>query len=218
MGRMFYDIYDPKDPKTMDDNAIMHQILWTVTSQFRLKEYERRVIPCQSLPDPGVSGIILAQNFHFTCHTFSRRGAIYLDVFGVSNAKYEKKITQLIKEEFMPDRIVSHSPECFAAGNFGRHLIFSLPPIDFTTAYHKVKEIVGAIDMHCLAPVMFLGSSRMDYDILQPIVESHIAIHTNRRRTKVDVFSCKYFDETRALALFSDFSDLHLIPRGSLND
>ena len=46
-------------------------------------------------------------------------------------------------------------------------------------------------------------TSQTQFDILQPIAESHISFHRTNDKMIVDAFSCKYFDEKKLLSLFN---------------
>lgn len=216
MGRMFCDIYNPVNPSSLDSNESMTSILQGVVEQFQLQQYEQKLIPCQDLPDPGVSGVVLAPGFHFTCHTFSRRDVAYLDTFSVRDFADGSCMEKMVEAQFVPECIISHSSQGSALpGHFGRHLIFTMPPMPFEMACGKIEETVQKISMHHLAPVMTLQHAT-GYDILQPIVESHIAAHAQGQSVEFDIFSCNYFDDRRALALFPGHSDPHIIPRNIL--
>lgn len=215
MNRLFCDISNHGATELLDSESIMSKLLNANISHEDIREYQRLLIPCHHLPDPGVSGVILAPHFHFTCHTFTRQGTAYVDACGFKNPNYIEHMVSLISQSYQASKVIQHSvDEDNSCGNFGRHLVYLLPRPTFAEACQIVTDIVSAIDMHKLAEMVTLERARDDYDILQPIVESHIAAHTVGDQLALDVFSCKYFDDTKLATLLPHPESSYLIPRG----
>ena len=53
-----------------------------------------------------------------------------------------------------------------------------------------------------------------NYDILQPIAESHISFHRVNNEMVIDAFSCKYFDEKKLLEILNNSKDFIKVNRG----
>lgn len=146
--------------------------------------------------DGGVSGIVLGNNSHFTCHTFCYKQAMFVDYFG-EFSNFDK-----VKEEILRIYSIDDFDLCLnnsgIDGNFGKHLIYSnLKSITFEDAKQLIKKILFDIEMTPINDVIVNYVDEEHFDLLQPIAESHISIHRNGDSVVLDAFSCKWFDEEK---------------------
>lgn len=141
----------------------------------------------------GISGVINAPFGHFTIHTFSQRQVAFVDLFMENAAGKGKEVSDTL------ERYLSYSGGCdqrmeHEGEGFGEHVIIKTQYIPYRQAHRITTRMMEAIKMTRL-------NSRLDrrsedgYDIVQPITESHIAIHAQREKDQalIDVFSCKPF-------------------------
>ena len=162
--------------------------------------------------DGGVSGIILSNNCHFTCHTFCYKQAMFVDYFGNKNNFDELKKEVLNVYETNDFDLCTDN--IGIDGNFGKHLIFNeLDPLPFDTAKKVVEKILTDIEMTPINNVIINYVDEEHFDLLQPIAESHISIHRDGNNMVLDAFSCKWFDEEK-LARLVNSSDYKKICRG----
>lgn len=215
MNRMAVDVCCyPESAEKLSNENLLSDLLTRIIRELKPKAATCRTIPCQELPKPGVSGIILASGFHFTCHTFSADNMIYIDAFGLHSEDDRTNIIQSIMELYDICRMATHSPAFDFPSNFGRHITFTVPYVPAETMIAKINQLVKDIDMHELCPMFTRLSDDGSYDILQPITESHIAAHAKADRVEVDVFSCNPFDDQEIFKIFPERFAVHLIPRG----
>ena len=160
--------------------------------------------------DGGVSGIILGNNFHFTCHTFCFKSTVFIDYYGSDSKK--DLIKKLIIENFNTENYDMGCKDI--KGNFGKHIIIKGSAILFDEAINKIKSVLKNIDMIQISELLIKNEDKNNFDILQPIAESHISFHQHNNLLVVDVFSCKYFDIEKVLTMFSDVYDVEEINRG----
>lgn len=176
----------------------MSKLLGLIGDQYFVDSYQMRTIPSLQNANyklDGVSGVILGLGAHFTLHTFSNIGAFFMDYYGDCATQAMKAVPQQLQNVFEPLRIdacESHR----RSGNFGRHLVFERRPLEFSQAFALVKEIVTTINMTPLGQALSQQSDD-SYSIIQPIAESHISVHQSPEQpTRIDIFSCRYFDDT----------------------
>ena len=99
-------------------------------------------------------------------------------------------------------------------GNFGKHLIFNnLDVISFDAAKKLIEKILKDIEMTPINDMILNFVDDQHFDLLQPIAESHISIHRNGDKMVLDVFSCKWFDETKMASILNTF-DYEKVCRG----
>lgn len=87
---------------------------------------------------------------------------------------------------------------------FGRHAVLTIPRQVPSAARELIESIVSSIHMTRLRRRMVYTRAD-DVDILQPITESHIAIHNAGDRAMLDVFSCKDFSVDELLKTLNNF-------------
>jgi len=160
--------------------------------------------------DGGVSGIILGNGFHFTCHTFSYKNTVFVDYFG--NNENKNKISKILLDYFNTDDYDMGSKD--KIGNFGKHIIINPPIMSLNDAKKLINTILKEIDMTPITDLLVNEYSNNSFDILQPIAESHISFHRNQDEMVVDAFSCKYFDVEKFIKLFENSLDYIEVNRG----
>ena len=148
--------------------------------------------------DGGVSGLIIGNNFHFTCHTFCYKNTVFIDYFGPETRK--KTVLNIILDNFKTDDYDLGLSDI--KGNFGKHIIIHPKAISLEEAKKKVLLILKEIDMTPICDFIVNEKNNSSFDILQPIAESHISFHRKGDSMVVDAFSCKYFDVEKFLKLF----------------
>lgn len=162
------------------------------------------VIDCMDAVNPkmvGVSSVVLGRNMHLTIHTFSEVKAVFVDYFGDLCPSERALLTRMLEEFFAPSMTHFGTIEMFKArvvsplGAFGQHVCYGRAAMDLPTARGLVNDIVAQIKMTPLgASLELVNYPHFDeYDLLQPIAESHIAVHTHAGKSLIDVFSCKPF-------------------------
>lgn len=150
--------------------------------------------------DGGVSGIILGENSHFTCHTFCYKNTVFIDYFGDKSKHNDVK--DLILDFFTTDDFDLCNDNDYIKGNFGKHIIVRPQSvISYDEAKKIVSTILTEIDMTPINELITRYSSEEQFDVIQPIAESHISFHRDADKMVVDAFSCKYFDEDKLLSI-----------------
>lgn len=164
----------------------------------------------------GVSGILNSTLGHLTIHTFSRRDVIFVDFFryGKDAARDRQYIADLMQRKFSytsMDEIAN--PGELIDDDFGTHLIIETQKLLPQEAISLPSVIIGAINMTPLTSETVSMDTNDIYCVIQPITESHIAIHTcGEDRTLIDVFSCKPFKTQKLLDLFNSMNiDIHTV-------
>ncbi len=163
--------------------------------------------------DGGVSGIVLGQNFHFTCHTFCYKNTMFIDYFG--DRSKQTDVQDLILDTFPTDDYDLCKGNQDIKGNFGKHIIVRpASAVSFDEAKKLVSTILSEIDMTSINSLITHQTSENQFDILQPIAESHISFHRANDEMVVDAFSCKYFDEKKLLSLLNSPEEYTEVNRG----
>ena len=200
-NHLFYDGYDLKEEDLKNPDFI-EKFMKMVDEKIFDNKGKITIIPYfngKVKEDGGVSGIILGDNFHFTCHGFCYKNTVFIDYFGDDSKKEE--LCKMIFDYFKTDNYDLGSKD--VKGNFGKHIIIYPEVINVTMALAKVKQILKEIVM---TPIMDSLVNEIDdnnFDVLQPIAESHISFHQHNNNLIVDAFSCKYFDVDKFLSLFN---------------
>ena len=164
--------------------------------------------------DGGISGVILGENFHFTCHTFCYKNTIFIDCYGKNNIN--KQLLNIITKYFSTDNFDLCKDNYDKEGNFGKHIIIkNKKPIEYNNAIDLINNIIKQVEMTPISDMQINYRDNCNYDILQPIAESHISIHRTEKNCDIDIFSCKYFDENKILKILdSNPEDIVKIQRG----
>lgn len=211
-NHLFYDGYDLENELLENPEFIKN-----IMEQINQKVFDNRglisILPYfdgKIKKDGGVSGIIIGDNFHFTCHTFSFKNTVFVDYFG-DEAK--KEIIQDILFNVFDTKNYDMGSKNIK-GNFGKHIIMSPKPLNLNESIKMIETILKEIDMTPITKMIINKKDDFNFDILQPIAESHISIHRIDEQMVVDAFSCKYFDVNKLLELFKISSDYIEVNRG----
>ena len=120
-----------------------------------------------------------------------------------------------ILKEFVTDDYDLCDSNDKVKGKFGKHII--IKPNDmifFKEATELVKHILKDIEMTPINDQIINYIDENNYDILQPIAESHISFHRVNNEMVIDAFSCKYFDERKLLKILNNSKDFVQVNRG----
>lgn len=159
----------------------------------------------------GISGIILGNNFHFTCHTFSNRNALFVDLYnGITFDN--NNLIHILKKYFKVQKYDLCSNNKII-GEFGKHIIIKTDIIQYEKAIELIDEIIKNIEMHPIHEKI-CSIVKDGYDILRPIAESHVSIHCHNNECIIDVFSCNNFDKEKIFALLHKIYNVEEIERG----
>ena len=210
----FFDGYDYNEQELSSVNN-MEALINTINQKYFNSQGIIKIIPYFNgkVPaDGGVSGTILGQNSHFTCHTFCYQKTLFIDYFGPL-ANHEK-----VKADILAVYPTSDYDLCTnnqnLIGNFGKHIIVEKDnPFTYLEALNLIKKILIDIEMTPICDTITRKTDDTNFDMLQVIAESHISIHQAANKTAIDTFSCKYFDEQKLLALLGT-NDYQEIIRG----
>lgn len=201
-SHIFLDGYG-SDADAMENTSVMSVLLRRINEALFGNRGCIKIAPVFNDEKPrnnGISGMILARDEHFTCHTFSQRGVFFADVCTASDRR-ESFIPLLLEESFHPD--YTQLCERDLGPGFGRQVVMRLPSLLKNVANRLLDEILDAIQMTRLC-------RRMSYcdgaDLLQPITESHVALHCNEHSATLDVFSCKDFSVEKLLSVLDRFN------------
>ena len=198
-NHLFYDGYD-LNKQQLSNYQFIYNVLALINKYVFNNKGKITMIPYfngKIKSDGGISGIILGDGFHFTCHTFCYKNTVFIDFYGDDSKK--ETVSEIIFDSFKTDNFDMGSKD--KKGNFGKHIIISTKAISYADALKKVNQILKEIDMTPITNVIVNKNNEDKYDILQPIAESHISFHRNSDTTTVDAFSCKYFDVNKFLSL-----------------
>lgn len=200
-NHLFYDGYGLKEEELADPNFIGRFI-----NLINEKLFDNRgivtLIPYfngKVRKDGGVSGILLGDNFHFTCHGFCYKNTVFIDYYGDESKKEE--LLNMITNYFKTDDYDLGSRD--VKGNFGKHLIIEPNTMTVDEAVNKIREILKEIVMTPITDELINKIDDNNYDVIQPIAESHISFHQHNNYLMVDAFSCNYFDPDKFLSLFN---------------
>ena len=209
---LFYDGYDLKNENLKDADYInfflerVNETIFDTKGVITIIPYFNGKVK----KDGGVSGIILGENFHYTCHSFCFKGTVFIDYYGNDNKK-DLVFDSIVKTFLTKNYDLGYKD---IKGNFGKHIIIKTSPILFEEAINKIESILKNIDMTPISELLINNDDEMNFDILQPIAESHISMHQHNKFLIIDVFSCKYFDTKKVLELFSEIYSVEEINRG----
>ena len=207
----FFDGYDIAISK-LESLKLMSSLLHDINREYLNDTGKSIMIPCfgnKNLLDNGISGIVLGNNFHFTCHTFSKLNSIFVDLY--SNNTIDDRIISILNGYFETkkyDLCTDNKP----TGKFGKHIIIKKSTIPYQEGLILIDKIIESINMH---PIHETISSVYEngYDILRPIAESHVSIHCHKDCI-VDVFSCNNFDEEKIINTLNGVENIKTVERG----
>ena len=216
INHFFFDGYEIQNDK-LDNIEIVSKLLSDINSFFLNGKGRCITIPYfgnRDLLDDGISGIVLGNNFHFTCHTYNNMNTVFVDLYN-GKAINSHEIINTLNKYFEPnkyDLCINNE----LSGKFGKHVIIQTDKIDYQKALILIDKITENIDMHPIHEKIcsvFEGK----YDILIPIAESHVSIHCHDNCI-IDIFSCNTFDEKKVVELLGNIQSISLVERGVFFD
>jgi len=221
MHHFLFDAYNGYRSR-LDDASLVHEFLEEVPLKLGLVPamppfvlpYYNGVVP----EDCGISSFVFLAGGHITLHTFSYRGAFFLDALAPS-AVDARKLRQVIDAAFPSERhfenYVNRSkgqklvrPAIDAQRDFGPHLFLDFEDfkgpdtMDALFAYFDgLPRRVGMTPI--IRPYVIRNVVRGEEVLsgLTMIAESHISLHVflKSRRAYFDLFSCSFFDAPKIL-------------------
>lgn len=209
---LFYDGYD-LDNVMLGNIQFINNLLEEINNNIFSGEGKIKLIPYfdgKVKNDGGISGLILGDNFHFTCHTFSFKNTVFVDYFGDDKGK--SGIEEILLKTFDTNNYDMGSKD--VKGNFGKHIIFNTKPFSVDEAISMVQTILKEIEMTPISETFVNQKDENNFDVLQLIAESHISFHRCGDEMVVDVFSCKNYNVSRLLRMFDVLGDYIEVNRG----
>ena len=211
-NRLFYDGYN-LDNSLLESKEFMTNLMDEVNQKIFDNKGSILIIPYfngKIKKDGGYSGIILGNNFHFTCHSFCYKNTVFIDYYGEENQK-EKLLNIIFKYFDTKDYDLGSKDK---KGNFGKHIIINTKPISLSEAKEMVASILKDISMTPINDLIVNENNDYAFDILQPIAESHISFHEYNDELIIDVFSCKYFSVEKLISLINNYDNMIEVNRG----
>lgn len=215
LKRYYFDVYDVPAEKLRSETWML-QLLTNLRDALAIKIEDYREILCvEQVPiaDTGISVVGIGLNSHVTCHSFDKRGTIFMDCCLNTKYEHEDLLIKTVQQLEPQARMESCCCEPADEGRFGKHLVLQLPKCLVVEAAHIVHDVMSAIEMHPLCEILSYGSSQ-DYTILQPIMESHIAAHQCGECMELDIFSCRTFSEKKIMQLLPAAKVIARVERG----
>ncbi len=213
-NHFFLDGYEIQNDK-LNNVEIISNLLNDINTSFLNSNGQCVVIPYfgnKNLLDDGISGIVLGNDFHFTCHTYSNRNTIFVDLYHGKSTN-NNLIINILKKYFAVEKF----DLCFNnknSGNFGKHIIIQTDKVKYQNALILIDKIIDRIDMHPIhKKICYVNENEYEYDILRPIAESHISIHCHDNCI-IDVFSCNTFDENKIIDFLNKIYSIKKVERG----
>ena len=211
-NHLFFDGYDLNE-ENLKDITYINVFLQNVNNTIFNSSGNITLIPYfdgKVQLDGGISGIIIGDNFHFTCHTFCFKKTVFIDYFGDENRK--EMLLNVILETFKTSNYDLGSKSVI--GNFGKHIILSANSIPFSNATKMVNAILNNIEMTPISKLLINKIDDNSFDILQPIAESHISLHQHDNMLIIDVFSCKNFETGKVIHIINGINSMTEVNRG----
>jgi S-adenosylmethionine/arginine decarboxylase-like enzyme len=227
----------------LDDIMHVHEFLEEVPHKLGIKTvmppfvlpYYNSIVP----EDCGISGFVFLAGGHFNVHTFSYRGAFFIDFLYLRGFS-PKRMGALIENAFPSGKKLHNyvnrtagerfvRPAIDTGKDFGPHLMLD---IEDYTGPDTLDEIFsyfdGLPDQIAMTPIIrpYVIKNRIGgqevISAMTMIAESHIALHVfkNSRKAYFDIFSCTFFDTKRVRQAISQklkgkITHERLISRGS---
>jgi len=209
----FYDGYEITAEKLSDINLIS-DLLDEINKTFANNDGKKVIIPYfnnKDILDDGISGIILSNNFHFTCHTFNNMNTLFVDLYNKEEIN-NKSLIDILSKYFKVNKYdLCNNNEI--TGKFGKHIIINTGIIPYEKALNLIDEIITNIEMSPIhEKITFVEEN--GYDILRPIAESHVSIHCHNNKCILDVFSCNNFNEEKIINILNNIYNIRKIERG----
>jgi S-adenosylmethionine/arginine decarboxylase-like enzyme len=215
LKRYYFDVYDVPAEKLRSEDWML-QLLTGLQNCLAIEIADYREILCvEQVPaaDTGISVVGIGLSSHITCHSFDKRGAIFIDCCLDTKYEHGDLITKIIRQLEPRARVESCYCDLTNGGRFGKQLVLKLPKCLVVEAANIIHNVMMTIEMHPLCEVLSYGRSQ-DYTILQPIMESHIAAHQNGDCMELDIFSCRTFSEEIIMQLLPEAKVIARVERG----
>ena len=201
--RLYFDGYDIKKEK-LDDKEKLFNLFNLINDSVFDGKGKITIVPYfngKVEKMGGISCLLLGNNFHFTCHTFCYVNTVFIDYYG---NKDKQKLLDIILDFFETNNYDLCENNQDKKGKFGKQVILnSDKSISFEDGRTLMKNILTDINMTPIHSLLENYRDENNYDLLQLIAESHIAIHKKDGKESIDVFSCKDFDEKKLLKILN---------------
>ena len=216
---MFHFLFDAYNGyrSRLDDLMLVHEFL----EEIPLKLAVKAVMPPFVLPyyngvipeDCGISAFVFLGGGHFTLHTFSYRGAFFID-FLYPQEFAKEKLRSLIDEAFPSEKKFQNyvnrtrgerlsRPPVNTREDFGPHLLFDIEdyagPDTLDGIFAYLDGLPPAIGMTPIIRPYVVKNLIEGQEVISGmtmIAESHIGLHVFKKSRKAyfDLFSCTFFD------------------------
>jgi len=221
MHHFLFDAYNGYRSR-LDDIALVHEFLEEVPLKLGL----RTVMPPFVLPyyngivpeDCGISSFVFLAGGHFTLHTFSYRGAFFIDLLYPGEIDTDK-LHQFIDAAFPSERYIENyvnrtegerltRPAIDTQRDFGPHLFLDFEdfksPADMDGIFTYFDSLPHKVGMTPIIRPYVIKNKVGSEDVLSGltmIAESHISLHVfqESRKAYFDLFSCSFFDNRKVL-------------------
>lgn len=213
---IFFDGYNIKADKLDNESKIL-EFLNTLNSKVFDNKGKVTIVPYfngKVKKMGGISATILGDNFHFTCHTFCFLSTVFIDYYG--NDINKQEIIKMILEYFDTSDYDLCKNNHSIEGKFGKQIIITCKEsLKLGDGKKLINNILKTIEMTPIYDLLTNYKNEENFDLLQLIAESHIAIHKKNEYSRIDVFSCKNFDENKIFELLkNNKNDIEIVNRG----
>jgi S-adenosylmethionine/arginine decarboxylase-like enzyme len=216
---MFHYLFDAYNGyrSRLDDIMLVHEFLEEVPLKLGVKTvmppfvlpYYNGVIP----EDCGISAFVFLAGGHFTLHTFSYRGAFFIDLLYPQDFD-QQRLRSLIDEAFPSQRKFQNyvnrtagerlvRPPVDTEEDFGPHLLFDIEdyagPDTLDGIFAYLDGLPASIGMTPIIRPYVVKNVIEGQEVnsgMTMIAESHIGLHVFKKSRKAyfDLFSCTFFD------------------------
>jgi S-adenosylmethionine/arginine decarboxylase-like enzyme len=219
---MFHFLYDAYNGyrSRLDDILLVHEFLEEVPLKLGVKTvmppfvlpYYNGVVP----EDCGISAFVFLAGGHFTLHTFSYRGAFFVDFLcprGFDQKRLHSLIDDVFPAETKFENCINRTagerpvrPAMDVKKDFGPHLFLDIDdyagPDTMDGIFAYLDGLPSKIGMTPIIRPYIVKSRSGRQEVisgLTMIAESHIALHVFKESRKAcfDLFSCTFFDTTK---------------------
>jgi S-adenosylmethionine/arginine decarboxylase-like enzyme len=222
MRHFLFDAYNSYRSR-LDDIPFVHEFLEEAPLKLGLQPtmppfvlpYYNGIVP----EDCGISSFVFLAGGHLTLHTFSYRGAFFIDLLSPAPVN-EKKIRALIDDAFPSERNFENSidrtagerlvrPAMDARTDFGPHLFLDFEdfrgPDTMDAIFAYFDGLPRKVGMTPIIRPYVVRNRVGREDVLSGmtmIAESHISLHVflGSRKAYFDLFSCSFFDSRKVVA------------------
>jgi S-adenosylmethionine/arginine decarboxylase-like enzyme len=222
MHHFLFDAYNGYRSR-LDDIPFVHEFLEEVPLKLGLKPamppfvlpYYNGVVP----EDCGISAFVFLAGGHLTLHTFSYRGAFFIDLLSPREVD-RTELRRLIDGAFPSEKSFETSinrtegerpvrPAIDARRDFGPHLFMDFEDFEGPSTLDEVFTYFDRLPREVgMTPIIrpYVIKNRLGAEEvlsgLTMIAESHISLHVFRgsRKAYFDLFSCSFFDSRKVLA------------------